>query len=109
VLTPAHFLRAHHLDPCFLWAPPAARATVVAWARNVYLIQVATTTQPFGILPEECAGDVLGFLGVVMSLAEVLHILKHCSSPATCSWVRMVVTAATAAATAVSPIASLPS
>jgi hypothetical protein len=44
---PALSLRAHQLDPAFLWAPPAARAAVVAWALDVFIAQLAATVQLF--------------------------------------------------------------
>jgi hypothetical protein len=72
-------LRAHHFDPCFLWAPPAARAAVVAWAQDVVIAQLAASTPPFKRLPDDCAGDVLEFFGVAHNESEL--IAKHCSSP----------------------------
>jgi len=57
-------LRAHHFDPAFLWASPAARAVVVAWARDVFIAQHAGSIQPFERLPGDCAGDVLEFFGM---------------------------------------------
>jgi hypothetical protein len=87
-------LRAHQLDPYFLWAPPAARAAVIAWARDVFIVQFAATTQPFGILPDDCAGDVLEFFGITRKDSDL--IAKHCSSPEASAWVQTVVTAAAA-------------
>ena len=87
-------LRAHQLDPYFLWAPPAARAAVFAWARNAFLAQLAATTQPFGGLPDDCEGDVLDFFEMAMTRFEALHVATHCSSPEARAWVLKVVTAA---------------
>jgi len=87
-------LRAHQLDPYFLWAPPAARAAVFAWARGAFQAQLAATTQPFGGLPDDCEGDVLDFFGMAMTRFEALHVATHCSSPEARAWVRDVVTAA---------------
>jgi len=100
-------LRAHQLDPSFLWAPPAARAAVFAWARNAFQAQLAATTQPFGVLPDDCAGDVLDFFGMAMTRFEALHVTTHCSSPEACAWVREVVTAAVAVAIAVGAVIHL--
>jgi len=84
--------RAHHFNPAFLWAPPAARAAVVAWAQLVFIDQFAATIQPFEDLPDDCAGDVLEFFG--MTYKESERIAKHCSSPEARAWVRAVVAAA---------------
>ena len=87
-------LRAHHLDPSFLWIPPAARAAVVAWTRDAYMAQHACSINPFQRLPEDCAGDVLEFFGMAMTCSDALHIAKHCSSPEARAWLRAVVAAA---------------
>ena len=87
-------LRAHQLDPAFLWAPPAARYAVVAWARDVFIAQHAGSIQPFERLPDDCAGDVLEFFG--MTRNEFDLIAKHCSSPEAQGWVRAVIAAAVA-------------
>jgi hypothetical protein len=88
-------LRAHQLDPAFLWAPPAARYAVVAWARDVFIAQHAGSIQPFERLPDDCAGDVLEFFGMTHNESEL--IAKHCSSPEAQDWVRAVIAAAAAA------------
>ena len=85
-------LRAHPLDPAFLWAPPAARSAVFAWAQDVFIAQLAATTQPFERLPEDCAGDVLEFFGMTRNESDL--IAKHCSSPEARVWVRAVIAAA---------------
>ena len=85
-------LRAHQLDPAFLWAPPAARAAVVAWALHVVIAQLAVTTQPFVRLAVDCAGDVLEFFGMTRNESDL--IAKHCSSPEAHGWVRAVIAAA---------------
>lgn len=87
-------LRGHHFDPCFLWAPPAARAAVVTWAQHIFIAQLAATIQSFGQLPDDCAGDVLVFFGMAMTVKDFDLIGKHCSSPEARTWVRAVVAAA---------------
>jgi hypothetical protein len=89
-------LRAHQLDPAFLWAPPAARAAVSVWARNAYMFQLLANTPPFDRLPDDCACDVTFFEGE-MTRTESLHIATHCSSPEALSWVRAVLDFAFAA------------
>jgi len=89
---PAMSLRAHQLDPAFLWAPPAARAAVVAWALDVFVAQLAATTQPFERLAVDCAGDVLEFFGMTRNESDLNA--KHCSSPEAQDWVRAVIAAA---------------
>jgi len=85
-------LRAYHFDPCFLWAPPAARTAVVAWALHVLIAQLAATTQPFGRLRDDPAGDVLEFFGVAHKESELIP--THCSSPEARAWVGAVIAAA---------------
>jgi len=85
-------LHAHHFDPAFLWAPPAARAAVVAWALHVFIVQLAGTNQPFKRLPIDCAGDVLEFFEMTRNESDL--IAKHCSSPEARAWVRAVIAAA---------------
>ena len=87
-------LRAHQLDPFFLWAPPAARPAVFAWARDAFLAQLMINTQSLRDLPEDCAGDVLDFFEMTMTRTEALHIAMHCSSQEAHTWVRAVLTAA---------------
>ena len=90
-------LREHHLDPSFLWAPAAARARTFTWARDACIAQVAAITQPFAKLPDDCAGDVLEFLELVMSRNEMLIVAEHCSSVESRAWVHDIVVAAVAA------------
>jgi len=85
-------LRAYYFDPCFFWAPPAARAAVFAWARSANIAQLSANIQPFGVLPDDCAGDVMEFFGMTHKETELLE--KHCSSLAAQDWVRAVVAAA---------------
>ena len=85
-------LRAHHLDPSFLWIPPAARAAVVAWTRDAYMAQHACSINPFQRLPEDCAGDVLEFFGTSPKESELAAF--HCSSLVAQNWVRAVLAAA---------------
>ena len=84
-------LRARYFDPCFLWAPPAARSAVVAWARDALIAQHAGTTQPFERLQDDPAGDVLEIFGMAMTRTDALHIAQHCSSPEARAWVRAVI------------------
>ena len=88
-------LRAYYFDPCFLWAPPAARAAVFSWARSAYIAQLAANIHPFGALSEDCAGDVMEFFGMTHKETELLA--KHCSSLEAQDWVRAVVAAAVVA------------
>ena len=85
-------LRAYHFDPCFLWAPLAARAAVVAWALRVFIAQLAANVEPFGVLRDDPAGDVLEFFGMTHKESEL--IATHCSSPEARAWVRAVIAAA---------------
>jgi hypothetical protein len=78
-------LRSHQLDPLLLWAPPAARAAVVAWARNAFIVHFAPTTQPFEALSVDCAGDVLEFFGMTHNESEC--IATQCSSLEAQAWV----------------------
>ena len=100
----ALYLRAFQLDPSFHWAPLAARAAVFTWARDAFIVQLATTTRPFTILPDDCAGDVLEFIEMGMTRSEKLHITTHCSSPEACAWVRAVIAAAAVTAISVSAV-----
>jgi len=59
-------LRAHQLDPAFLWAPPAARAAMVAWAQHVFIAQL------FEELLDDCAGDVLEFFGMTRNESDLI-------------------------------------
>jgi len=86
----------------FLWAPPAARAAVVAWARDAYTVHSASTSELFADLPDDCAGDVVEFLDISVTRTEAQHILVQCSSSEARVWVDAVVAAAVAAAVAVS-------
>ena len=65
-------LRAHQLDPAFLWAPPAARAAMVAWAQHVFIAQLAATVQLFEELLDDCAGDVLEFFGMTRNESDLI-------------------------------------
>ena len=85
-------LRAHQLDPAFLWAPPAARSAVVACARDSFIAQLAATIQPFVELPDDCAGDVLEFFEVTHNEFEL--IAKYCTSLEAQAWMRAVIAAA---------------
>ena len=85
-------LREYHSGPAFLWAPPAARSAVVAWAQGVFIVQLAAKSELFNRLPVDCAGDVLEFFGATP--IDSGRIAKHCSSPEACDWVRAVVAAA---------------
>ena len=65
-------LSAHRFDPASLWAPPAARAAMVAWALHVFIAQLAATTQPFARLRDDPAGDVLEFFGMAHKESELI-------------------------------------
>jgi len=83
------------LDPSFHWAPPAARAAVFAWARNVAQVQFATLeVHLFSELPDDCAGDVLDFLDFSMPHTEWPYIATNCTSLDAQAWVCAVVAAA---------------
>jgi len=87
----------YEFDASFLWAPPRARAEVFIWVRNVFIVQVATTVQPFGYMSinsVDCAGDILEFIEMAMPRSEAEHIASRCSSPEARAWVREVVAAA---------------
>jgi len=90
VLAPELALRSYHFDPSFLWVPSVARGMVFRWARNVHVAQLASTTQPFLHLSDDCAGDVLEFLPMTMPRTESPHMVAHCSSPEAQAWVRAV-------------------
>ena len=84
-------LCAYQLNPSFLWAPPAARAAMIAWARDVYIIQFATATEPCSELPDDCSGDIFEYLNLTMTRCESLHVAMHCSSSVACAWVHAIV------------------
>ena len=94
-------LHVFHLDHYFLWATPAARFAMVAWARDTYIVQVATASDPFVGLPTDCVGDILDFFEMAMTHTEALHIATQCASPEARSWVHLVVSAAASIAIAV--------
>jgi len=87
-------LRPYQLDPSFLWAPPAARNAAVAWAKDTYVAQLASLTEPFAELPDDCAGDILEYLEWLLHREAILHIAEHCSSPEAIEWVKSINTAA---------------
>jgi hypothetical protein len=84
-------LRSYHLEPPFLWAPPAARASIIAWARDSFIIQIATTIPPFVELPDDCAGDILEYFDSQVTHGQVLHNAMHSFSFEAHAWVRAVV------------------
>ena len=94
VLTAALPLHEYQLGPSFLWATPAARTTVFAWAGYAFIAQIAATTQPFAELSDDCAGDILEFFDMTMTRVEMLHVTMHCASPRACAWVHEILTAA---------------
>jgi hypothetical protein len=85
-------LSAHRFDPASLWAPPAARAAMVAWALHVFIAQLAATVQLFEKLPDDCASDDLEFFEMTRDESDLLA--KHCSSYEARAWVRAVIAAA---------------
>jgi len=89
--------RAYHFDPCFLWAPAAARAALFAWVRDAFVVQLAATTPPFSDLPDDCAGDVLEFMELALPRANSQYIMEHCLSPEAHAWVCAMLTSAVAA------------
>ena len=93
-MTAALPLHEYQLGPSFLWATPAARTTVFAWARDAFIAQIAANTQPFEELSDDCAGDVLEFLDTTMARAEILHVATHCSSTEAHAWLHEVLAAA---------------
>lgn len=92
-------LSSYHFDPSFLWAPPEARAAVVAWARNAFTAQQVAINELILDLSDDCAGDVLEFLVMDMTRKESSDVLTHCSSPEACAWIRAVVVGAVAVRT----------
>jgi len=89
-------LRAYHLEPSFLWAPSEARDKVFAWARNMFIVQLASNTESFTDLPDDCAGDVLKYFETSIPRAESLHNAARCLSPEAHAWMRAVLGAAVA-------------
>jgi hypothetical protein len=81
-------LEPYQLDPAFFWVPRNKRKALVVWARNAFVVQLATTIEPFSDLPDDCAGDVLEFLQMEMLREKSLHIATQCSSPEAHAWVR---------------------
>jgi hypothetical protein len=98
----AFSLGAYQLDMSFLWAPPAARAAITDWARDVIIAQLAATVPFLEELSDDCAGDVLEFLMLTVTRSELPHLSAIHSSPEAHAWVRAVVVAAVAAANQVS-------
>jgi len=86
-------LDPHHLEPPLLWAPRTARAPLIIWARNVFIVKIATATEPFTDLPDDCAGDVLEYLQMSMTRMEASRIATLSLSPEAHSWVRAVLVA----------------
>ena len=89
-------LSTAHLEPSFTWAPPASRTAVVGWARGIFIVQLASCTQPFADLPDDCAGDVLEYLEMTVTRTESLQLMPSPYSPKAQAWVRAVIAAAVA-------------
>jgi len=70
-------LSAYQLEPSFRWPQPAARAKVVAWARDAFILQLASSTEPFAVLPDDCAGDVLEYLEMTITRTESLQYVSY--------------------------------
>lgn len=91
-------LRAYHLDPSMLWAPAPARAAVVAWAKDAIVGQAVAMTLSLADLPDDCAGDILDFLEMSMTLTRRQELLHHSTtsimSPEAHTWMREVIIAA---------------
>ena len=81
IFAPALSLCAYQIDASFCWAPPPARSAVIAWARGVKIAQFAATTQLFADLPDDCGGDVLEFLEVLMPREVMMNLSAHSLSP----------------------------
>jgi len=90
VPTSALTTSAYHFDPALLWPPPAARAAVVAWAREANIAQMAGMTE----LPVDCVGDILEYFDIKMPRSGSECIISHCSSPKAHVWLRAVIAAA---------------
>ena len=95
-------LRTYQLDPFFLWTPVEARKKVVAWARDIFVVQLAHKTPFLEDLPDDCAGDIMEFF---VTRDNLLSILSY--SPESNTWVRAVVVAGLVAAKMVSNAALL--
>jgi hypothetical protein len=99
VVSPAAFdfsLRSYQLDPSFLWATPAVRDAVVAWARDAFIVQLAVNTPLFSDLPDDCGGDVLEYLDLVMIRHVSRMHMTLTSSPEAAAWVNSILCAAIA-------------
>lgn len=92
-------LRTYHFnDPSFRWAPTNARASIFAWAQDVFAAQLVAIAEPFADLPEDCAADVWEYLiETAMTRIDMQHIVTNCSSPEALAWIGAVVAAAYAA------------
>jgi hypothetical protein len=89
-------LNSYNYDPFFMWAPPPVRAAVFGWARDAYIVQLATITEPVSDLPDDCVGDILEFLEIAMLRKESMHIISHCLSSESRAWIRSIVVASIA-------------
>ena len=87
-------LRKYHFDPCFLWAPRAARAAAIAWARSAFIVQLAANIEPFEVLSDDCAGDILEFIEITVTRKAAQLVVTHCSSPAARAWSQSIIAAA---------------
>jgi len=85
-------LHAFHRSPSFLWAPPAARAKVVTWARDAFIFQHAAM-KPFLDLPAaaDCVGDIFEYFETTMTRTESLHMATQYIAPEARAWVRAVI------------------
>jgi len=65
-------------------------------AREALTVHLAAATPPYAELPDDCAGDVLEFLGTHLARTELLDVVTHCASSGAQAWVWAVVSAANA-------------
>lgn len=78
-LAPATALSLHpyHQDPSFSWAPYEARAATLAWARDLYIVQIAAVTQQFAELPDDCCSNILEHFSLSITRLELLRVVAH--------------------------------
>jgi len=74
-------------DPSISWAPYEARAATLAWARDLYIVQVAAVAQQFAELPDDCCSDILEHFELSMTRLELLRVVAHGLSLEAHKWV----------------------
>jgi len=85
-------LHPYQLEPPYHWASPAARAAVLAWAQEAFIVLLAMTIKPFSELPDDCAGDIMEFFGSALSRRAIHHFATPSLSSEAHAWVRTVLT-----------------